>query len=971
MKRLLMMVIVVAAAVACFGFGASSFVVRASSMFSADTYHVSPNYFFLSNPLMLTTDGNNAFVVNGKTVDEFELIALNTTGALELPAPTMPLGDNLPEFIKHAGDYVFLFYKDGFSAVYLDEDDFEYRTVSLVQYFGTEEFSFFDVTTISTGYRVFFANETEYGWSDFNLEFEIQVATSLSPTEFTTSFSDEEITAISTDGTRFLYICVAEDIGHGESAFYIHQLDQTSNTSTQVNKRAFFEITSFSAVQNRNLFVYINQNNSLTLFNGEDEFQVQRGTDYNTGTSRRPIFATTEGQNFVYVIDRAKRSIDRYTITGDGASLVYNKTIAGYRGGDSGFFNRPTSMTLVNSSKRHSVLESSEYLVTDRAGQVMYNSLHNNNGTVTVTSKRFFADPNMRLSDNARATYDGFDTVYIYDYDATRQINRIRTFGLNGESNSREFTGFGARVTDMFADNNRTVFVLDSTAARNSIYYYAPSTMSATAQTMPALPAFETAKTQGYALTQWTKGVYNQRLDAIILTSVQKSGNLENIILPLDTDKDITALDVDVSGRDIINVTVDALGNIIVLTFEDDEYFLGLYELAENLSFETTPEWEDEIEHATVDHANASLNFDIVNRRVLYVGTRHAIEAFELPSEAETWSPIGHTIDEASWKNNSVALGLFDRDDGDSIPVFAKSKVDVVIYQYPHNIRARALAPKGSIFKVLNASTNYILYENAKTGEHIAGYVSGKFVDFELADEPYTTPTFKAARVIFSHTQVLKYPTSDRRLLSGSQTLTLHTNSQPLALQKNYEQAIDDPGLRLFRKVVSTDVRGFSFYEIRLVVDDGKLKPAGTHINNDVEVFVGYINANNVIDYDLAPSTRRFVPNATIRILPSHYTTKVQIYERVGADEFVPIEHETLSHKRAIRIVGKFDKTSEYTYINYNDDVIGHTRDGWIKTKYIVPNGLSAVQLIAIAALALVVLGIVTYIVVRIRKRMV
>jgi len=186
-------------------------------------------------------------------------------------------------------------------------------------------------------------------------------------------------------------------------------------------------------------------------------------------------------------------------------------------------------------------------------------------------------------------------------------------------------------------------------------------------------------------------------------------------------------------------------------------------------------------------------------------------------------------------------------------------------------------------------------------------------------------------------------------------------------LEKNYNQAIDLRGLQVLRKISAVDMRGFSFYEICLSQVGDKFKP------DPQGDLVGYVNTNNVIDYELPPSNERFVPNASIRILSSHNITSVQVHEYVKG-EFVPIAHELLENRQAVRVLDSFGL---YTLVEYNDVVLGGAREGgwvsrgWIKSEYVSMNGLSALQLIAIAALALLVLGGVAWVVVRMRRRVV
>ena len=900
MKRLLMMIVLLAACLASVFMGASFFRVSASS---ARPLSPSPNYFPLENPRMVTADATHVFVV-----DNNNLLVFNATGGLSMPPPSRAINAGTL-FIKHAGNMVFLFEGNGFHAIQYNAGtrDFTNRTpIANVPYRLSgphTTFKFFDISLIGLNtYRIFFASEEVYGWTDFqfseNTAWTRIDSTSQPPR---TLAHANEIKAIASAWTS-LYIC-ARNPWDSESEYTVFETSAAQDEPLRVNSHPLPRLTSFSVVANRGIFAYINQHGSLTLSDRNSGPLYIKPLDsappgsFLTGASREPYFITTT-QNFAYVIDKEKRSVDRYFITNDPI-LVFDRAIVAHRGGDNDFFNNPTSLTLIDSAVRGNANDVTEYIVTDRAGQVSFNRFDNSG---RVTSQPFFASGATRLSNDVRATFDFFDTVYIYDYDTANQRNRVRGFSLDGTPRGPEFIGMG-RISHIFADTSRAIYVLD--IDRQGIFQ-----IGATNPIVP-LPL-------GYAITPQTTANYCDTRNAIILAN----GTNTIHILPLDG----AAQTSQAFAQNIIDVATDSFGNLFTMSVAGGEAYIN----------------GERIAGSTVDTVNPSLNLDRINRRIVYLGTNHAPETYYLGDRL-----MNLLVDfehDTTWRNLTAQKAT------DTLFLQSEDR-GTVIYQYPGGTRALGLAPRDSVFKLLDAQTYYVLYENPSTGEHITGYVSQKSA---TKTEPYTEPIFDNARVMFSHTIVYKFPTTSERL-------TL------LTLEKNFEQYTwQNGGLRLENKVIAPDVRGFSFYEILLSRDE----QSGQYFPDVTGIYVGYVNANNVIDYYLGPSIPRFLPNATVNIPASANTSSIQVYELANSGVFVPLQNEILTHRQNIRFFGRLDRSQKYTYIHYDDAELGRTRDGWIETKYIMPNGLSALQLIAIAVLVLIVIAGVVFVVILIRRKM-
>jgi hypothetical protein len=936
-----MIVIMFAVALSFALTGAGSLIASATSPIK----HANPNFFPLVAPSLITADQNNVYIF-----DSGQLVALNINGNLIKPEPfDLPVAvpAMAPLFIKHAGSFIFVFEASGFSTFTfnntartfaLDRLRVNYRTSS------PTTFSSFDVTFTSgqdNPYRVFFGtagSASQYGWSDFNL-------TSDNPQFQSDMQPFGNITDVVATSRTNLLVCV-----YSGGFQDIHQITIPEMTSERVNRPRLPEFDSLAIIPGGNLSIYINEREGLTLFDrvsGEPTHSDNPVADpsFPTGRSRRPISVASTSASRIFVIDYEKRSVDRYIVI-NGNELQFNSVIAGFRGGDRGFFNNPSSLTLVNSAMRKgNDITSSEYIVTDQSGQVMFNRI---DAQGNVTSRDFFHDTAERLSPEGLATYDNFNTVYVYDYDSG---HRVRAYSLDGRrTNQAPFTGFGGRVNRLFADTARNVY-----AVTNSAIY-----KLGTSDTVPLSGSFQNTQ---------INVVYHEHLNSVIITNGD-----EVCILSLDPEAPhpVPANTPLTFAHNVIDITTDIDGNLIILSFETDQYYASVYEFDKTTrQFATDRLPRQELVGASIDIANTDINraftFDRINRRLLLIGKYHSIEAFDF-GEAIDHNPEYHE----DWKDTSEALPFVDEPTAPS-KIFLRAVSDTIVYQYPNGTRALALATAGSIFKVLAFEENphFVLFENAATGESVIGYVS----KHSVCDLPgtttnhfYTTPSFVAARVIFNNTAIFKFPTADRR--PGGQLANVDLTFENASLAKNFEQGAPGAGgLRLRQLVNTTDVRGFSFYEIQLGWDSASNRFVPSH-NGD---YVGYINANNVINYNLGPSNERFVSNATIR-LPSN-RTDAQVFELTNTGSFEPIEGLLLGRGQAIRVVGPTITSAEgrFTRISFHDPDLGesgHTFSNiWVRDDYIVMNGLSPLQLIAIIALTILVIGGVTFIVIRTRKK--
>jgi len=463
-----------------------------------------------------------------------------------------------------------------------------------------------------------------------------------------------------------------------------------------------------------------------------------------------------------------------------------------------------------------------------------------------------------------------------------------------------------------------------------------------------------------------TNAVFSEHHNAIILSN----GSDKIIVLPLTKNSpDPYPVEAPlVLSHNVIDIAIDIDGNLVTLSLDDDKYYASTYLLDKDTGkFAVTSTSEVLLEGASIS-PNVSFTLDRLNGRILLVGEHHAVESFTFGAPI---NPNTFPHDD-TWKNKNNFDAL--KKDDPSFPIFLQATADTVIYQFPNGTRARAIARTNSIFKVLDYDKHYVLFEDDLSSRFELGYISPRTVtkdgDFEyvLPSKPgaVTDMAFEEARVIFDGTTIYKYPTADRQEFGiNDRGLRLTT------LEKDFDQKVaGKSGLILRARVVAKDVHGFEFYEILLGFDGTRYFP------DDEGDFVGYINKHNVIDFNLAPSQPRFNPNATIRIpssAPADYRTNgILVYgQNQSTGQFFLIEDLRLSDRQAIRVIGP--TIQGRVRISFHDPDIGddgHTFENiWVYSEYVVMDGLSALQLVAIASLILIVLGGTSFVVVRLRKK--
>ena len=84
-------------------------------------------------------------------------------------------------------------------------------------------------------------------------------------------------------------------------------------------------------------------------------------------------------------------------------------------------------------------------------------------------------------------------------------------------------------------------------------------------------------------------------------------------------------------------------------------------------------------------------------------------------------------------------------------------------------------------------------------------------------------------------------------------------------------------------------------------------------------------------------------------------------------------QNEALADKQRIRDLKIIRKDSasgkDYAHVQYFDDELKIIRDGWIEASFIVPDSLSAIQIIAIIVLTLLTLCSAVFVIIRVRRK--
>jgi hypothetical protein len=181
---------------------------------------------------------------------------------------------------------------------------------------------------------------------------------------------------------------------------------------------------------------------------------------------------------------------------------------------------------------------------------------------------------------------------------------------------------------------------------------------------------------------------------------------------------------------------------------------------------------------------------------------------------------------------------------------------------------------------------------------------------------------------------------------------------------------VKTPGLEIIRKIHIESMLK-DFYEIHITDTGAPPNPlSGTVYNPAVHKYVGYVDSSFVNDTYLGAGRTLFTPNARVQVRTNINDGQgIKVYTLptgAAADESVG---EYLKNNKKVKILGNYNKRAAYTQVQYLE--YGVIIEGWVETRYIKPDGISSIQIVAIVVLSMSVLtlGVILYRFVHARKR--
>jgi hypothetical protein len=1034
-KRLPLFIVVLALFVGCF-FGAGEIRVWASSIFDKDSstqFGSNVPYSVLTDPRMLAVGGNRVFLI-----DDGEGVILNLNdGQPASSGSTFSLGRPFSDVrdIKYVANgttgYLIIFGSHTFSVWSMTNANPSPNPVSQltnVHYrdSGTS-FSYFDALIWSNRLHIYFAGgaswtpqRVQYGYNTYNL----LAAFSEERHDVMTVTSDwREISGIAVDGDRNIILGV---INFANVAFV---LDTTGGPvkSASDNFGAIASMTSIpkGGTNTESAIAFIvgdrqdtaGFSNSLSYLRRSSNSAVpvpRSSANPDIGASRSPIYVAAYPEG-VFVIDRSKRSIDRYEV--ENGALVFDRPVTAHFGSSKGFYNLPRAMTVIDDSR---------YVVADLAGQIkMVQTAPGGKITDIGEAEDFLSIGQQSLNLVSAMCYDNSKLVYIFDYDAVSGDRRVSRFNLDGIRQGLPFTGYftgasnqtfvpfnrSTSITQLFAGADQSIYALDE--GNNRIYHLTPGRFSPQNDRFVLLTEYEAIRSSyrirmATDITPATRGIVSEELNSIILVGIMRQVSADPLVeaedvveIKLNTELEATEnLDVLNLGINdvLLDITTDTLGNILLLSMRTEilvgvpveRLFLHHFKVdGENREIADEPTAVVNINknstRANVDMLSPALSIDMLNSRILWIGRHHAIEAIDLREHSDDWlwsfytdweqRPNGTWVaehkrelhDDLDWNNPRVAL-LYDAEGKMAASLFRTNPTqDVVIYRYPNAIGPITSAPRGSTFKVLSSGVafddvsfeySFVRFEDVLAGEPREGFVSNRLTipaprEMIYYDEIGFLPRngTDSGRIIFDGTRIYKFPSSDNHLTIGR-------------IDKNHVDPTIEAGrgIRILNRLRIVDSQGFQYFEIRLGPIANTQAGRFFEPNQEDGEFVGYIKVWNVTDWDEPPSSIPFMANGRVRFSDPD-SAGVQMYRLNENGVRVPLENAILVNKQriSVRNINMFD---DLVYVTYWDSDVNQEIGGYIPRKYIVMDGLTAWQIagifgMVVGTLCLLVVGII------------
>ncbi|MCL2851350.1 MAG: hypothetical protein FWE01_03235 [Firmicutes bacterium] len=720
--------------------------------------------------------------------------------------------------------------------------------------------------------------------------------------------------------------------------------------------------------------------------------------DFNVGQNHTPRFITVGTSQELFVIDDHRKSIDLYHR--NAGQLDFTAVAIGHRGSDGGFLNLPTSLSLIGENT---------FLVAD----------HSN------TMKHFGENPELsfniqggqNLSIIQSITWNNHRHIYIYDYhNNVHQIELLPNGGgrvigqaitsFQDGNYTRSFTEINQLLTN-YATNQ--IFAIES--GHNRILRL---------DTISGTNTFNAMTINGYTITPRTRGtIIPTRTsdgiwrDKMLLINVRENGqpNFSHILFCLTHNEffyDVTSNLNFGANLGLRDITHDAFGNPIVIATEyapilaaneflRDSVHLNHFTILINQgstpSATLTQTFGNnglKLENATANAGNVALNFNRVSGQLLWIGARHAIEAVELADEVDinnyptVFSFENHRNNHHDWANTNTPLRPLDNPTA-TTPLFKQLAQSTLLYQFPGSVNFIRPLNTQSMVMILDATPvfggnefNYTRILFQERGNHEIGYINNRF----LINHTYSTTTnvfgpnvqtddMESGRVIISGAPIFKFPTTLRPELRIG-TVNRHYNVE----RSLWQDHVTIPehrafGLRIVRLITVQDFLGMRFFQIN--VDEligSRPNTQGPFAPNPTGTMVGFIYVGNVISYN-APESGFLRTNARIRLRGG--STQANVYQTPPPLPYIfdATHPEFLLNGKEVRINGRLDRSQEFTWISFRvmEGSHGITLHGFIRTEYILPDGLAWWHWLGIALAIVGALGIIIFTIRHIRGR--
>ena len=922
------------------------------------------NYFYLSSPRMAVGDNTHLYVVHQVGTETRLSVFTRTTPPRETVEDGIVLPNGLLDIALVGGNVFFLFENRVIihnATLLRTASSLPTSTPHNTHYFpnvpGTSmaNWSVFNVSGIGTNFRILFASGNSYG----SMMLTSQLVFSEMDIPLRTLSSIGQIIGITCKNDA-VYALASDRHIQPTQRFNIYRLNPTQTSSpTHVSPlhifrrpRTYPSITNFSSIQTgtESGFAFlsgpiaISGPNTITFFHyGQadpvSEVPPEPYSRVSVRYSFDPIFLSVRGGE-ILVVDAVKSSIDEYGIENGMLAFVGDSPLLAHFGMDAGFLYTPQSLAIIEEGTgaegRLVVADSSDYIkLFDRSDR-------------STSSPFIFHNDDFPFV--TAMVFNNNDTLFTYTID--RQIHRFSSNGRNpiGQpiSTFLPVTGtdrvpFGL-ITSLINDpSDGTIFAID--ADNRALLRFDGTDFRRVPTT--------------FEIGDETRGTIAG--GSLVLMNTIVGSNRTNHVLNLRTSSiTYTTLTVPVTSTcTILDVATDALGDLVVLVQEGNG---ALSVLLMNLQGAHA---RHPVPSGTTASLFPSAVFDRLSNTLYWIGTRHAIEAMHLRNELwgfRNWNgnTFGYKPHYAwdAWEtiaNNRTRAVQPWRLASESTELFMEVSSSSLLFDFPNSIRPRSTLTAGTRVLILShvAEIDGLLfpdYAYVLVGRQ-TGYVnrtrfltSTAYVATTVFDRGPLNPD-RIGRVVVNNAPIYKYPTGivNELLLSS--------------VNMNHATSDTEPGLIINRRITVPDARDWTFFEVRLNAD-GTPNPDGR--------YVGFISIGHVINFFYGPSNPRFVSNARVNV-PRTENPRVApvFYDSLGLNP----NGDFLPHNHRIRINGPMN--GEFTRIIYQlvlhddeDFTVVIQRHGYIKTSFIIADGLTTLQLIgiiiavigAIAAVCLIVL---------------